>query len=67
MLAAAACFALAEQFVPPTLNLDIPDPECDLDYVPHRGRPARVSHVLVATRAIGTTHSAVILGPPAGR
>ena len=63
----AACFALAEQFVPPTLNLDIPDPECDLDYVPHRGRPARVSHVLVATRAIGTTHSAVVLGPPAGR
>src|SRR5439155_20952019 len=58
----AACFALAEQFVPPTLNHDIPDPECDLDYVPNRGRFARVNRVLVATRALGPTHSAVILG-----
>ena len=60
----AACFSLAEQFVPPTMNHDIPAPECDLDYVPHRGRPARVNRVLVSSRAIGPTHSVVILGRP---
>ena len=58
----AACFSLAEQFVPPTMNHDIPAPECDLDYVPGRGRSARVNRVLVTSRAIGPTHSAVILG-----
>jgi 3-oxoacyl-(acyl-carrier-protein) synthase len=60
----ASCFSLAEQFVPPTMNHDIPAPECDLDYVPVRGRPARVNRVLVTSRAIGPTHSAVILGRP---
>src|SRR5262245_61357365 len=58
----AGCFSLAEQFVPPTMNHDIPAPECDLDYVPGRGRPARVNRVLVTSRAIGPTHSAVVLG-----
>jgi 3-oxoacyl-(acyl-carrier-protein) synthase len=60
----AACFSLAEQFIPPTMNHDIPAPECDLDYVPGRGRPARVNRVLVTSRAIGPTHSAVVLGRP---
>ncbi|HZS32567.1 MAG TPA: beta-ketoacyl-[acyl-carrier-protein] synthase family protein [Methylomirabilota bacterium] len=58
----AACFSLAEQFVPPTMNHDFPDVGCDLDYVPYRGRPARVERVLVTARAIGPTHAAVILG-----
>jgi 3-oxoacyl-(acyl-carrier-protein) synthase len=60
----AACYSLAEQFVPPTMNHDIPAPDCDLDYVPGRGRPARVNRVLVTSRAIGPTHSAVIIGRP---
>ena len=58
----AGCFTLGEQFVPPTLNHDIPDPACDLDYVPTRGRPARVNRLLIATSAIGPTYSAVVLG-----
>jgi 3-oxoacyl-(acyl-carrier-protein) synthase len=60
----AACFSLAEQFIPPTMNHDIPAAGCDLDYVPGRGRPARVARVMVTSRAIGPTHSAVILGHP---
>jgi 3-oxoacyl-(acyl-carrier-protein) synthase len=60
----AACFSLAEHFVPATMNHDIPAPGCDLDYVPLQGRPARVNRVLVTSRAIGPTHSVVILGRP---
>jgi 3-oxoacyl-(acyl-carrier-protein) synthase len=60
----AGCFSLAEQFVPPTTNHDVPAPGCDLDYVPGRGRTARVNRVLVTSRAIGPTHSAVLLGLP---
>jgi 3-oxoacyl-(acyl-carrier-protein) synthase len=60
----SACLSMAEQFVPPTMNHDIPAPACDLDYVPGRGRTARVNRVVVTSRAIGPTHSAVILGRP---
>ncbi len=60
----AACFTLEEQFVPPTLNHDSPDPECDLDYVPNAGRVARVNRILVAAHALGGTHSALVLGRP---
>lgn len=58
----AGCFTLEEQFVPPTLNHDIPDPACDLDYVPNRGRVARVNRILIGAHAMGGTHSALILG-----
>ncbi len=57
----AGCFSLSEQFVPATLNHDIPDPACDLDYVSGRGRTARVNRVLVVTSGIGPTHSVVVL------
>jgi 3-oxoacyl-(acyl-carrier-protein) synthase len=58
----ASCFALEEQFVPPTLNHDAPDTGCDLDYVPTRGRVARLNHVLVTAHGFGGTHSALVLG-----
>jgi 3-oxoacyl-[acyl-carrier-protein] synthase II len=37
---AATLLALQEGFLPPTINLDRPDPACDLDYIPHASRPA---------------------------
>ena len=46
------------------IGLDLPDVGCDLDYVPRQSRVARVRRVLVATRAIGPTYSALILGAP---
>jgi 3-oxoacyl-[acyl-carrier-protein] synthase II len=58
----AGCFTLDEQFVPPTLNHDVPAPTCDLDYVPYRGRPARVNRLLIAAHAMGGTNSALVLG-----
>jgi 3-oxoacyl-[acyl-carrier-protein] synthase II len=40
--AMVAALAIRDGRIPPTINLDHPDPECDLDYVPHRPRAARV-------------------------
>ena len=34
--------ALRDQMLPPTMNLDNPDPECDLDYIPNQAREAKV-------------------------
>ncbi len=43
---AAGALAIRDSLVPPTINLDDPDPECDLDYVPHKARERRVRVVL---------------------
>jgi 3-oxoacyl-[acyl-carrier-protein] synthase II len=43
--------AIRDQFVPPTINLDDPDPACDLDYVPNQGRSAPVD--LAITNSFG--------------
>jgi 3-oxoacyl-(acyl-carrier-protein) synthase len=61
---AAACLALQSQTVSPTINLDVPDPECDLDYVPSRARHIRLRNVLINAHAMGGTHSVLILGQP---
>ncbi len=57
-----ACLALRDNVVPPTINYVVPDPACDLDYVPNVARRARVEHVLVHAQSIGGSHSALILG-----
>ncbi|MBD2483357.1 beta-ketoacyl-ACP synthase II [Planktothrix sp. FACHB-1365] len=44
--AVATAMAIAEDRVPPTINLDNPDPECDLDYVPHTSRAHTVNVAL---------------------
>ena len=45
--------ALREGVAPPTLNLRHPDPDCDLDYVPNLGRPARIGTALCNAFAFG--------------
>jgi 3-oxoacyl-[acyl-carrier-protein] synthase II len=45
--------AIRDGFVPPTINLDEPDPECDLDYVPHVGRSARVDLAISTSYGFG--------------
>jgi 3-oxoacyl-[acyl-carrier-protein] synthase II len=57
----AALGALRDQIVPPTINLDHPDPKLDLDYVPHRARPARVRAALVNAFAFGGTNAALVV------
>jgi len=53
--------ALKNQAIPPTINLDQPDPECDLDYVPNIGRAgARVNTVMSNSFAFGGTNAVLL-------
>ncbi|MFG2986817.1 beta-ketoacyl-[acyl-carrier-protein] synthase family protein [Streptomyces sp. NPDC048258] len=63
---AACALALRHQVVPPTANLSVPDPQCDLDYVPVTAREHRMDHVLSVGSGFGGFQSALILGRPGG-
>ncbi|HEY2829443.1 MAG TPA: beta-ketoacyl-[acyl-carrier-protein] synthase family protein [Thermoanaerobaculia bacterium] len=58
---AATLMAFRDGVLPPTINLDTPDPECDLDYVPDRGRRADVDVAVCNTIAFGSKNSALVL------
>jgi 3-oxoacyl-[acyl-carrier-protein] synthase II len=47
--------------LPPTINLDTPDPECDLDYVPHHARPLTPQTCLINAFAYGGLNSFLLL------
>jgi len=57
----ASVLTIKDQFIPPTINYESPDPECDLDYVPNKGRKASVSIVLSNSYGFGGKNSAIIL------
>ena len=59
---AAALMSFGTSVIPPTLNLEDPDPLCDLDYVPQSARLNDVQTALVAAMSFGGTHTAVVLG-----
>ena len=61
---AATALALRDGFLPPTINLERPDPECDLDYVPQRARSAVVEHALCNTIGFGSKNSALVVSRP---
>ena len=52
--------ALANNVAPPTINLDNPDPECDLDYVPHEARDVPISAALSNSFGFGGTNGTLI-------
>jgi len=58
---AATLMAFRDGVLPPTINLDMPDPECDLDYVPDYGRGASVDVAVCNTIAFGSKNSALVL------
>lgn len=51
---------LKEGVIPPTINLDNPDPECDLDYVPHMARKADLSAAMTNSFGFGGTNAVLI-------
>jgi beta-ketoacyl-acyl-carrier-protein synthase II len=58
---AIALLALRHQAIPPTANLDVPDPDCDLDYVPNCGREgSRVRAVMSNSFAFGGTNAVLV-------
>ena len=58
---AAAIVAMQSGQIPPTINLETPDPECDLDYVPEVGRKQSVEHAVCNCIAFGSKNSALVL------
>jgi 3-oxoacyl-[acyl-carrier-protein] synthase II len=59
--AVASVLAIRENMIPPTINLETPDPECDLDYVPNVARKAQVDVVLSNSFGMGGQNSTLVL------
>lgn len=52
--------AIRDQIAPPTINLENPDPECDLDYVPHHAREMKIDIVLSNSFGFGGTNGSLV-------
>jgi 3-oxoacyl-[acyl-carrier-protein] synthase II len=63
---AACIMALRDGIVPPTINLDNPDPECDLDYTPHKAREAKMRVALNNSFGFGGHNATLIAKTYAG-
>ncbi len=58
---AATLLGMRESFLPPTINLDSPDSECDLDYVPNESRKTSFENALCNTIGFGSKNSALVI------
>jgi 3-oxoacyl-[acyl-carrier-protein] synthase II len=58
--AAYTALAIAREIMPPTINYENPDPDCDLDYVPNQARPGVVRVALSNSFGFGGTNGAVV-------
>ncbi|MGE3521389.1 MAG: beta-ketoacyl synthase, partial [Candidatus Dadabacteria bacterium] len=58
--AAFSVLALEHGILPPTINYEFPDPECDLDYVPNQAREAGIRTVLSNSFGFGGTNASLI-------
>ncbi len=58
---AATLIAMEHGKIPPTINLDVADPDCDLDYVPEAGRAANIEHAICNCVGFGSKNSALVL------
>jgi 3-oxoacyl-[acyl-carrier-protein] synthase II len=59
--AAISVLTIVNGIIPPTINLEEADPECDLDYVPLTARPAEVNHILSNSFGFGGTNACLVL------
>jgi 3-oxoacyl-(acyl-carrier-protein) synthase len=60
--ALACAMTIRDQMIHPTINLETPDPECDLDYVPGTARPAMVDVTLSNSFGLGGQNACLVLG-----
>jgi 3-oxoacyl-[acyl-carrier-protein] synthase II len=60
--AIACCLAIKDGVIPPTINYDTPDPDCDLDYVPNKARKKTVNIALNNSFAFGGNNACVAFG-----
>jgi len=60
--AAISMLALRHDYLPPTINLDAADGECDLDYIPNAGREAHVEHILSNSFGFGGINASLVFG-----
>jgi 3-oxoacyl-[acyl-carrier-protein] synthase II len=58
---AATLLAMRDRILPPTINIDVPDPDCDLDYVTDTGRKVEIETAVVNCIAFGSKNSALVL------
>ncbi|MCQ9208055.1 MAG: beta-ketoacyl-[acyl-carrier-protein] synthase family protein [Omnitrophica bacterium] len=57
----ACALIFKNNFLPPTINQEVPDPQCDLDYIPNKGRAKKVEYILKTSSGFSGIHSAMIL------
>jgi len=55
--------AIADDFIPPTINLDHPDADCDLDYVARQGRPAKIRAAMSNSFGFGNCNAVLVFSP----
>ena len=55
-----AVLTLRDQIIPPTINYETPDPECDLDYGPNHARPSQLEYVLSNSFGFGGTNASLL-------
>ncbi|HBA71403.1 MAG: beta-ketoacyl-[acyl-carrier-protein] synthase II [Geobacteraceae bacterium GWC2_55_20] len=54
------CMAMDKSVVPPTINYETPDPECDLDYVPNTARDAKIEYAMSNSLGFGGTNATLL-------
>ncbi len=59
--AGITALAIKHQMAPPTINLENPDPACDLDYVPHKPRPMQIRYALSNSFGFGGTNGTLLM------
>ena len=60
----ATVLAMENEMIPPTINYEVPDPECDLDYVPNQARPAKIEIAMKNSFGFGGKNSILIIAKP---
>jgi 3-oxoacyl-(acyl-carrier-protein) synthase len=58
--AVALAKAIEMQYAPPTINLENPAPECDMDYVPHKARSMKIDHAMSNSLGFGGTNATIM-------